>query len=80
MTLIPPASRMMPSAAVSRPAACGAPPPIDSRNRTRGLLVAAASRAASACISARPRAIIAWASAVLLVTLPTAEILPITLS
>jgi hypothetical protein len=49
-------------------------------NRTRGVLVAAASRAASACISVRPRAIIASASAALPVTLPTAAILPITLS
>jgi hypothetical protein len=77
---MPPASLMMPAAAVSRPAACGAPPLIDSRNSTRGWLVAFASVAASDFIASRPLAIMASASATLPVALPTAAILVITLS
>ena len=70
----------MPSAAVSRPAACGAPPLIDIRNSTRGFLGAPERRSASAFMSARPCAISALASATLPVALPTASIFLITLS
>ena len=71
---------MMPSAAVSRPAACGAPPLIDIRNSTRGFLGApdeAVGQRLHVGAALRDQRL---ASAVLPVALPTASIFLITLS